>query len=249
MKAAMIKNADIVRNYGDDGIFSIELLPGVYDGPMRTFKYFMKAGSSISPEGYANKAVVCVFRDGTGYIEGKDGGFSIKGLCFYAPDHEKSEYTIHATSDLEFIMCICDMDDYDFEREAECSVYLPFFRTFDQAYNYEQYCKSEGMHSKSVMFGDCGRLGKITIGIVYGYDAGTIEKGHPEVHQFNYAFGDDCDFTLTVDGVSNKLFRHVAGDYSFVNAQGGPDHSLVSSPGKQCSYVWIEVYTSKHGKY
>lgn len=126
MKASMVKDADIVRNYDAAGVCSIELLPGVYDGPMRAFKYYLKPGSSVSPQQYADKAVVFIFGKGTGYICGCDGGFSIDRLCFYAPNYDKSLYTIHAVSDLEFVMCVCDMNEYDFERAAECSVHLPF---------------------------------------------------------------------------------------------------------------------------
>ena len=247
MIAAMVHDQDIIRNYNADGVFSTELLPGVYDGPMRAWKYYLKANSAITPKEYADKAVVCIFGKGNGYIEGVDGGFEINQLCFYAPDHDRSHYTIHATTDLEFVMCICDMNEYDFEREKECSVFLPYFRTAAQCYNYEQYCKSEGMHSKSVLFGDCGRLGKITVGYCYGTDCGTIEKGHREVHQFNYEIGPDCDFMFTCRDVPNKVFRHREGDWSFVVA--GPDHSLIANPGKAVRYVWVEIYTSEHGVY
>lgn len=247
MKASMVKDADIVRNYDAAGVCSIELLPGVYDGPMRAFKYYLKPGSSVSPQQYADKAVVFIFGKGTGYICGCDGGFSIDRLCFYAPNYDKSLYTIRAVSDLEFVMCVCDMNEYDFERAAECSVHLPFFRNIDQCYPYEQYCKSEGTESRSVLFGDCGRLGKITIGYCSGKESGTIEKGHREVHQFNYAIGENCDFLCVVEGVSNQIFRHQEGDWSFITA--GPDHYLLACPGKYVRYVWVEVYTSEHGVY
>lgn len=247
MRACMIKDADIVRTYDESGVFFTELLPGVYDGPMRAFKYYMKSGSSVMPPQYEDKAVVLIFGKGKGYVEGLDGGYKIEELSFYAPNYDKSSYRIHAVTDLEFVMCVCDMDAYDFERANECSVYLPYFRKISQCYRYEQYCKSEGMQSRSVLFGDCGRLGKITVGFCEGKDAGTIEKGHREVHQFNYAIGSDCDFMLTVEGVSNKIFRHQEGDWSFVLA--GPDHSLVANPEKYVRYVWVEIYTSEHGVY
>ena len=245
--ADMVKDADIVRNYDENGVFSIELLPGICDIPTQAFKYYLTAGASVSPKAYTDKAVVCVFGKGKGFIAGDDGGFVIDEISFYAPNYDKSNYTIHATTDLEFIYFTCDMDEYDFEREQECSVYLPFFRKVSQCYRYEQYCKAVGTISRSVMFGDCGRLGKITIGYNRGFDTGTVEKGHGEVHQFNYAIGDDCDFTMTVEGMSKRLFRHNEGDFSFVYA--GQDHSLVASPGKHVGYIWIEIYTSKHGVY
>ena len=247
MRASIVKDADIVRNYDSSGVFSLELLPGVFEGPMKAYKYYLKPGSKVVPPQFKDKAVVLIFGKGTGYIEGNDGGFRIDGLCFYAPNYDKSKYSIHAKTDLEFVYCVCDMDEYDFEREAECSVYLPYFRTIEQCYKYDQYCKTKGMDSRSVLFGDCGRLGKITVGYCTGKDAATIENGHGEVHQFNYAIGEDADFFMVVKGCYEGAFRHQEGDWSFCVA--GPDHYLVSSPGKTVCYVWVEIYTSAHGVY
>ena len=41
MKVSMIKDVDIVRHYDSSGVFFTELLPGVYDGPMSAYKYYL----------------------------------------------------------------------------------------------------------------------------------------------------------------------------------------------------------------
>ena len=246
--AAIQKDAEIVRNYDANGVSCVELLPGLFsDGSFKAYKYNLKAGSHVSPPQYADKAVVFIFGKGNGYIADTEGGFVVDRLCFYAPNFDKSQYAIHSTcDDLEFVMSVCDMNDYDRERARESRVHLPFFRTIDQCYRYEQYCKTPGVISKSILFGDCGRLGKITMGYSYGHDlAATIENGHREVHQFNYAIGDDIDFIMTVQGQHGRVFRHEQGDWSFT--KGGPDHNLISLPGKSVRYVWVEIYTSEHG--
>lgn len=249
MNACIQKDLELIRNYDANGVSCVELLPGAAaDYPFKAYKYNLEKGSSVSPAKYADKAVSFIFAKGNGYIADTEGGFVIDRLCFYAPDFDKSDYSIKAISDLEFVMCVCDMNDYDRERARECHVHLPFFRTIDQCYRYEQYCKTEGTESRSILFGDCGRLGKITMGYSYGFNmAGTIEKGHREVHQFNYAIGEDCDFLMVVEGESKQVFRHTQGDWSFVTA--GPDHYLLSCPGKAVRYVWVELYTSEHGVY
>lgn len=249
MNAAIQKDADIIRNYDANGVFCVELLPGVLDKSLiQAYKYNLKPGSRVSPPQYADKAVTFIFGKGGGYIADAEGGFVIDRLCFYAPNFDKTRYSIHAVSDLEFIMCVSDMDDYDRERAGECRVHLPYFRTIDQCYRYEQYCKTPGVESRSILFGDCGRLGKITMGYSYGFDtAGTIERGHREVHQYNYALGEDCDYLMTVEGESKRVFRHTQGDWSFVTA--GLDHNMIACPGKAVRYVWVELYTSEHGVY
>jgi len=37
-------------------------LPGVYDGGIKSYKCFLKAGCKVSPELYADKTVVILFR-------------------------------------------------------------------------------------------------------------------------------------------------------------------------------------------
>ncbi|NLB79311.1 MAG: hypothetical protein GX796_10885 [Clostridiaceae bacterium] len=241
MKAYIFNDETFVRNYGENGVACVELLPGTLEG-FKAYKYSLKAGGEVSPQRYSDKAVVFIFRTGKGYIAGTDGGFGIDRLCFYAPDFDKSEYVIHAVEDMDFVMCVADMNEYDFKRAGECRVHTPFFRTVDQCYNYDQSCKTPGTWSKSVLFGDCGRLGKITIGIVRGTDSGgTIEKGHPEVHQWDFVVGDS-ELELNVDG---EKHLQKAGDWHFIPA--GYDHSLCALNGKEAYYVWVELYTSEHG--
>lgn len=232
-----------IREFNEQGVAVIELFDSGVQG-VKSYKYHLKEGAKVSPEQYDDKTVVFLFGKGKGYIAGTDGGFKIDGVSFYAPDFKKSQYYIYATEDLEFIMFVCDMDDYDRVRAGECRVHTPFFRTLEQCYGYDQSCKTDGTWSKSVLFGDFGRLGKITMGIVHGggsSEGGTIEKGHGEVHQWNYCIGN-ADFTLTVE---DESVHQKAGDWSFVTA--GLDHSLCAEEGKEVFYVWVEVYTSAHG--
>ena len=44
----VVKADEIEKNFDADGVAKTELLPGVYDGGIRSFKYFLKAGSSVS---------------------------------------------------------------------------------------------------------------------------------------------------------------------------------------------------------
>lgn len=232
-----------MRKFGEDGVARVELLPETFE-PMKCYKFDVKAGSHVSPEIYKDKVAVFLFRKGTGYIAGSNGGFKIDCLSFYAPDFDRAEYSIHAIEDMEFVMCVGDMNDYDRERAGECRVHTPFFRTVDQCYAYDQSCKSPGTWSKSVLFGDFGRLGKITMGICKGSnEGGTVEKGHAEVHQWNYCVGDS-DYVLDVEG--EKIPRK-AGDWDFIPA--GLDHSLWAGKDKEVYYVWVEWYTSEHGAY
>ena len=74
---------------------------------------------------------------------------------------------------------------------------------------------------------------------------GTVEKGHPKVHQWNYCLGDS-DFHMSVGYKAEnnmETVQHRAGDWSFIPA--GADHDLVSDPGKEVYYIWFEHYTDE----
>ena len=69
----VVKADEIEKNFDADGVAKTELLPGVYDGGIRSFKYFLKAGSSVKPELYADKTVIIFFGKGNGELEDCDG--------------------------------------------------------------------------------------------------------------------------------------------------------------------------------
>ena len=127
------------------------------------------------------------------------------------------------------------MSPADWEDYAANHDRLPFFRTLSKCVKYDQDCKGPNTTSWHVL---CSKkLGHVMIGVVRAIGEGTVEKGHPAVHQWNYCVGDS-DFEMTVDGVT---VPHRAGEWSFIPA--GADHSLVAKPGKEVFYVWVEYYS------
>ncbi len=247
MKAHIYYDASHVRNYDKNGIDKIELLPGTHD-EVHAFKYFMKAGSVLRPELYADRSVLYVF-DGTnsaGLVTDAQAMHKINSVCFYVPDYDKMSYTIQAITDMEFIMVTANMDSHDREAAENTRLHLPFYRREDQCDRYDQDCKTLGMTSRTVLFGEFDRLGRLTVGICQGKNGcGTVEKGHPQVHQWNYAVGN-ADYQLSVgSGDETERYDRKAGDWDFIPA--GPDHSLYAGYGQEVHYVWVEFNTSKRG--
>lgn len=134
-------------------------------------------------------------------------------------------------------MAVVDMYPCDWEDFKESHLRLPYFRPLSKCVKYDQDCK--GPHTTSWHVLNSKQLGHVILGVVRANGEGTIEKGHPSVHQWNYCLGDS-DFDMTVDG---ETVHHVAGEWSFIPA--GPDHSLVAQPGKEVFYVWFEQFTRK----
>lgn len=237
MAIYIAQKEDLVSEYDDSGFAKKEALPGTYEGGIRNYKCFLKAGCQVEPEMYEDKLVLFFFGKGTGYITDQKGAYSIEELCFYVPEFNRTPYAVHATGDMEFMMCVVDMNQWDWKVYNASHVRLPFFRTVSKCIKYDQDCKGPHTTSWFVLTGQ--QLGRIMVGAVRAVGEGTAEKGHPPVEQWNYCVGDS-DFELTVDGETRP---HRSGEWSYVPA--GLDHSLMAEPGKEVYYVWFEHFTKE----
>lgn len=229
------RSSDIT--YDQHGFAMRELLPGTYDGGIRNFRCSLKAGSCYSPQLYGDKTVVLFFGMGRGYVTDEKDAHNIEELSFYVPEFDKTPYTVYAIDDMEFVLSVVDMNQWDWEVYNASHARLPFFRPISKCSIYDQSCKGPGTSSWNVLQGR--QLGRIMIGVVRADGDGTREKGHGAVHQWNYCVGNS-DFNLTV---GDETVHTVAGDWSFVPA--GEDHALVAEEGKEAYYVWFEHYAKE----
>jgi len=237
MSIYVARNENLVSEYDAAGFAMTEALPGTYEGGIRNFKCFLKAGCQVSPEMYADKLVLFFFGKGRAYITDQRDAYAIEELCFYAPEFDQNSYAIHAIEDMEFMMCVVEMNEWDWKVYNGSHVRLPFFNTVSKCIKYDQDCKGPNTTSWFVLIGQ--QLGRIMVGVVRANGEGTKEKGHPAVEQWNYCVGDS-DFMMTVDG---ETIRHQAGEWSYIPA--GLDHDLVAEPGKEVYYVWFEHFTKE----
>lgn len=235
MNFYVARNEDIRVEYNADGFARTELLPGTYDGGVRNYKCFLKAGCQVEPECYADKLVLLFFGKGEGYVADASAAHAIRELSFYAPHFDKAPYRVQAFTDMEFVMAVIDMSEGDWEDYAASHARLPFFISLSQCVKYDQDCKGPNTTSWHVL--NAKQLGHVMVGVVRAVGEGTVEKGHPAVHQWNYCIGD-ADFDMTVDG---QTVSHKGGEWSFIPA--GLDHSLVAKPGREVFYVWFEKFT------
>ena len=235
MNFYVARNEDIRVEYNADGFARTELLPGTYDGGVRNYKCFLKAGCQVEPECYADKLVLLFFGKGEGYVADASAAHAITELSFYAPKFDQCPYTIHAVDEMEFVMSIVDLNEWDRKIIAENHIYLPFFRKHSDCTRYVQDCKGPNTEARNVL--GCKQLGRIMVGTTRAMGEGTTEEGHPAVHQWNYCVGAS-DFHISVDHC--EPLPHKAGEWSFIPA--GPDHDLVADPGKEVFYVWYEHF-------
>lgn len=235
-KYYLVKAEDILQDYNEHGFAVSELLPGTYHGGVRNYKCFLKAGCEVSPDLYKEETVILMFGRGRGYISSRSEMHNITELSFYAPDFDREAYTIYAAEDMEFVMSVVEMNQWDKELFKSSHVHLPFFIKLSDSIKYDQDCKGPNTTSWHIL--GPKMLGRVMIGVVRAVGEGTTEKGHPKVHQWNYCIGN-ADFNLKV--ADCPAVNHKAGDWSFIPA--GSDHALVADPGKEVYYVWYEHFT------
>ena len=235
-KVYALHNEDFRVEYDQNGFYMTELLPDTYNGGIRNFKCFLKAGSEYKPELQAKETVLLMFGKGKGYIASKKHLFNITEVAVYAADFDKESYTIHALEDMEFVCSRIEMNEWDWKVFNSSHVRLPFFVQMSDCVIYDQDCK--GPHTDSWWILSPQQLGRIMLGIVRANGEGTVEKGHPKVEQWNYCLGNS-DFHLSVEDA--PVVHHKGGEWSYVPA--GYDHSLTAEPGKEVFYFWYEHYT------
>ena len=178
-----------------------------------------------------------------GELEDCDGVHAITELAFYVPFMDKEAYEIRAKEDMEFVFNVVEMNEYDKKGFDAWHIRLPYFRLHSECVQYIQDCKGPNTEARMIL---CQKwVGRIILGTTKANGEGTVEKGHPAVHQWNYCVGNS-DFSMSVGYKKDnnmETINHKAGDWSFIPA--GADHDLVSEPGKEVFYVWFEHYTDE----
>lgn len=239
------KAADIAARarFDENGFAMVELLEGVYHGGIRSYQCFLKAGHRVFLERYAEKGVIIFFGKGAGTLTDCDGIHEITEVAFYVPNFDQEAYEICAIEDMEFVWNVIEMNQWDRAAFDRWHIRLPYFRLHRECVPYVQDCKGPHTEARMVL---CPKwFGRTILGTTRAVGEGTVEAGHPKVHQWNYCLGES-DFHMSVgykkDGQMETVSHHV-GDWSFIPA--GADHDLVADPGKEVYYIWFEHYTDE----
>jgi len=232
--------ADVEKKYDENGFSMIEMpldtdFEDIKRDHIKFYRCNLKAGCTVWPELDGENIVLLIFNGKRAYVNCGIEIFHVTEPAFFIPDFDKRAYVVGAVEDTEFIMGVFGMNDWDKASFKKWHKHLPFFTLYTDGQRYDQDCKKPGTCSWIIL--QRMMLGHLTIGVVRGIGSGTDEKGHPDVHQWNYCLGES-DFDLDVEG---EFENHKSGDFSFVYA--GLDHKLLAKPGKEVFYVWVEWYS------
>ena len=197
MQYPYVCKASAKKQYDKAGCSKIELpldrdFPDIQQDDIHFYRCNLKAGAVIVPELEPDKIVLLIFNGKRAYINCGGEIFQVTEPAFFVPDFDKTAYMVGAVEDAEFIMGVFGMNDWDKNNFKKWHKHLPFFTRYTDAVMYDQDCKKPGTRSWSILQGM--QLGHVTAGVVRAVGAGTDEKGHPEVHQWNYCLGES-DFT------------------------------------------------------
>lgn len=222
----------------DNGFSKEELRVGEEIARVKFYRCSLKAGCHVSPVLDADNVVILIFNGTEGYITTDAELFRVCESAVFAPDFDRTPYTVHAVEDIEFVMGVFGMNEWDRNFYAAWHLHFPFFSLYSDGVQYDEDCKLPGTKSWSLI--QPFQIGHISIGVVRGVGGGTDEKAHRIYHQWNYCLGRS-DFELTVGG--DAPVPQQAGDFSFVRADR--DHKLLAVPGKEVFYAWIRVFVEE----
>jgi hypothetical protein len=228
---------DAKREYNEFGYGQEELSPGAEEIGGQFYRCSLKAGCCVSPVLNSEMIIVLIFNGKKGYITTPDDMYHVTEPSFFIPDFDRVPYMVHAVEDVEYIMAVFPMNEWDKDFYERWHIHCPFFSKYSDGVQYDQDCKGPNTQSFSII--QAFQLGHISIGVVKAVGEGTDEKGHGLLHQWNYCLGNS-DFTLTVE---DETRPQKAGDWSFIYA--GKDHKLLAEPGKEVFYVWVEYFTEE----
>ena len=171
----VVKAEDMKAEYNEQGFAMTELLPGVYDGGIRSFKCFLKAGSTVKPELFADKGVILFFGKGERALTDQDGVHPITELAFYVPNFDAYNYEVYAHEDMEFIFNIIEFNQWDKQTYDSWHIRLPYFRLHSECVQYIQSCKGPHTEARMVL---CPKwFGRVILGTTRANGEGTVEKG------------------------------------------------------------------------
>ncbi|HWS30718.1 MAG TPA: hypothetical protein VN512_11505 [Clostridia bacterium] len=242
MRYPYVCKADAEKKYNENGFSKVELpldadFPDVKKSDIHFYRCNLKAGRVVRPELDKDRIVLLIFNGKNSYVKYGEDTFRVTEPAFFIPDFDRQAYTVGAIEDTEFIIGVFGMNEWDRSNYKKWHKHLPFFTLYTDAVQYDQACKKPGTRSWTILQGM--QLGHISIGVVHAIGAGTDEKGHIQLHQWNYCLGNS-DFTLDVEGNTEE---QRAGDFSFIYA--GKDHKLLAKPDKEVFYCWVEYYTTE----
>ena len=171
----------------------------------------VKAGEAVAPKMDQEKLIVLLFNGNPAYIRTSDDIYNISEPSVFIPDFDHIEYTIQAIEDIEFVLCVFTMNEWDKEFFKGWNLHLPFFSKYSDGVRFNYMGRSKNLGSWSLV--QPFQLGHLSLSVICGKGGQVKSDGNPLQNQWIYAVGSS-KYQLSVAGGSKVA--QTDGDFSFI---------------------------------
>lgn len=200
------------------------------------YRQTMKAGETLAPNLDPEKLIVLLFNGGAAYIQVDGELFTFSEPSVFVPDFDHSSYMIQAIEDLEFVMCVFTMNEWDKTFFKGWNLHLPFFSRYSDGVRFRHIGRSENLGSWSLI--QPFQLGHLSLSVIYGKDGIVESDGNPLQNQWLYAV-DGSQYRLSIN--NGPETTETAGSFQFIPVQ--QPYRLQAEKGMPIYYFNIEYFT------
>lgn len=199
------------------------------------FRCGMKAGEAVTPKLDAEELIVLLFNGGTAFIQTREEIFNISQPSVFIPDFDRSAYTIQAIEDLEFVLCVFTMNEWDKAFFKGWNLHLPFFSQYSDGVRYNYMGRSNSLGAWSLI--QPFQLGHLSLSVICGRGGRVESKGSTLQNQWLYAVGDS-KYRLSVNNEAETA--EAAGSFRFIPVT--QPYSLQAEGNMPVCYFNIEYF-------
>ena len=154
------------------------------------FRCIIKAGEAVTPRPDAEELIVLLFNGNSAFIQTRKDIFNITEPSVFIPDFDRSPYTIQAIEDLEFMMCVFTMNEWDKAFFKGWNLHLPFFSKYSDGvrFNYMGRSKRLGSWRIVISIAICFKTG-INMGLIamtFAFLIGCLFMGEKAASIFGF---------------------------------------------------------------
>ncbi len=199
------------------------------------FRCTIKAGEAVTPKPDAEELIVFLFNGNSAFVQTRKDIFNITEPSVFVPDFDRSPYTIQAIEDLEFMMCVFTMNEWDKAFFKGWNLHLPFFSKYSDGVRFNYMGRSKRLGSWSLI--QPFQLGHLSLSVICGRGGKTESQGNPLQNQWLYAVGDSR-YQLSVN--NEEASDEIAGSFRFIPVN--QPYTLTAEENVPVCYFNIEYF-------
>jgi len=199
------------------------------------YRCTLKAGEAAAPKPDPEKLIVLLFNGSPAYVQAAGTLWTISEPSVFIPDFAPCAYTIQAVGDIEFVMGVFTMNQWDKTFFRDWNLHLPFFSKYSDGVRYNYMGRSRELGSWSLI--QPFQLGHLSLSVISGRGGRAESKGNPLQNQWLYAVGDS-QYRLSVN--HGPETTETAGSFRFIPVN--QPYCLQTAKERTSCYFQIEYF-------